>query len=70
MSKRSRPTQRRKSTPTGTTSRSRAVVAEFGPKPNFLTWKAFHYLAANDPDKLRSLTSRRPAALDTKGTAP
>lgn len=64
MSKRNSRTQRKRSSPYGTTDRTRALTAEFGPKPNFLTWKAYHHLAAEDPDKLRALCSRRPAALE------
>ncbi|WP_293782821.1 hypothetical protein [uncultured Aeromicrobium sp.] len=65
MSKRRTRTQRKSASPFGTTERTRALTAEFGPKPNFLTWKAYHLLAVEEPDKLRALCSRRPAALET-----
>lgn len=65
MSTTKRTTQRKKANPAGTHSRTRRLTAEFGPKPNFLTWRAYHALAKDDPDKLRALCSRRPAALDS-----
>lgn len=64
MSKRRTRTQRKAASPFGTTERTRALTSEFGPKPNFLTWRAYHALAKDDPDKLRALCSRRPAALE------
>lgn len=64
MSKHRTRTQRKSANPYGTDDRTRARTAEFGPKPNFLTWRAYHALAAKDPDKLRALCSRRPAALE------
>ncbi|MFL0579165.1 hypothetical protein [Dietzia sp. 179-F 9C3 NHS] len=64
MTTRRNRTQRKKSNPMGTNDRTRRLTAEFGPKPNFLTWRAYHALAATDPDKLRALCSRRPAALE------
>lgn len=48
----------------GSNDRTRALTAEFGRKPNFLTWRAYHALAKDDPDKLHALCSRRPAALE------
>ena len=64
MSKPRTRTQRKTASPYGTDDRTRRLTAEFGRKPNFLTWRAYHHLAAEDPDKLRALCSRRPAALD------
>lgn len=64
MSKPRNRTQRKKANPMGTNDRTRALTAEFGPKPNFLTWRAYHHLAKEDPAKLRALCSRRPVALE------
>lgn len=60
MTQSKRPGKTKKNTPSvnGTKARTKKLTAEFGPKPNFMNWKTYHYLAFHDPEKLRRIVSQ------------
>ena len=60
MTQGKRPEKTKRNTPSvnGTKSRTKKLTAEFGPKPNFMNWKTYHYLAFHDPEKLKKAISR------------
>lgn len=51
-------TRRNRTSPTGTRPKSQKLVAEFGPKPNFMNWRTYHYLAKNRPEDLKAVIRR------------
>lgn len=67
----SKPKQRGKPSPFGTTERSRRVTATLGPKPNSMTWAQYHAAARRAPWSLDALRAARrdaePRRLDAPG---
>lgn len=67
----SKPKQRGKPSPFGTTARSRRVTATLGPKPNSMTWAQYHAAARRAPWSLDAIRAARrdaePRRLDQPG---
>lgn len=58
QSKRRVKTQQNRPSVMGNKGKTKKFTAEFGPKPNFMNWKTYHYLAFHEPDKLKGIIAQ------------